>query len=67
METNRQRLEKRGEMDNSTLTHIFYNLGDRLCGYCRGLRLKEHGELCEGRWCDEAFEEWLENEADEEG
>ena len=75
METNRQRLERRGDMDNSTLDKIQDDLGDRLCDYCPEQIFKEHGGIlsspdgpimCEGRWCDEAMEAWLEDEADED-
>ena len=62
--TNRELLEKKGITDD--LDEIFDVGGDRICEICaeRIVRnLSPTNPSCEGRWCDEAIEIWLEEEA----
>lgn len=68
METNRQRLERLGMMDDDTIDSLTEGIR---CDYC--FWFKEHGGgvcaapngpiMCEGRWCDDAIKLWLEDDA----
>lgn len=70
IETNRQRLERLGMMDDETIEEL---TEDIRCDYCEWTR--KYGRcvfygpngpiMCEGNRCDEAIEEWLDDEAEE--
>lgn len=70
METNRQRLERLGVTDYDTII----NMTDEIrCDYCfwaerfgGGVYGTPNGPImCEGRYCDDAIQSWLDTEADE--
>lgn len=65
METNLQRCERLGMMGDDTLMELSEG---RRCEFCDKLckkNLSPSSPSCEGRWCDEALEYWLEEEANE--
>lgn len=67
METNRQRLERLGMMDDETIYAVSTENG--LCEVCEQYIVKNldpQNPACEGRWCDEAIDYWLDEEAVEE-
>lgn len=67
METNRQRMNRLG-MDDDPDT-IFYIAGDSVCDVCNRCiekNMSPQNPACEGRWCDEAIELWLDEEAEED-
>lgn len=71
-ETNRERLKRLG----ITYEKAFAELdNEELCDFCPNEYFKEHRGvygspdgpiMCDGRWCDCAFEDWLDADADEE-
>lgn len=67
METNRQRMNRLGMMDDvDTVMDI---AGDAVCDICNQRiekNLSPQSPACEGRWCDEAMELWLDEEAEED-
>lgn len=67
METNRQKLERLGiETDVDTVMDVY---GDSCCEICNNLiekNLSPENPTCEGRWCGEAVELWLEEAAEAE-
>ena len=56
--TNRQMMELKGIDDEA--------VQETICEYCNTHVIKSHppGFVCEGRFCDEAWEKWLEEEWD---
>lgn len=69
-ETNRQRLERLGMMDDETIDFLTEGI---LCNYCRFgatngvMSIGPNGPtFCEGMYCDQAIERWLNDETDEE-
>ena len=66
METNRQRLERLGMIGDISIEDI---PEAKLCGICDELiekNLSPQNPVCEGRWCGEAVDLWLNEEADED-
>lgn len=67
METNRQRMNRLCmEDDIDTIMDI---AGDAVCDICNrqiAKNLNPQNPACEGRWCDEAIELWLDEEAEED-
>ncbi len=66
METNRQRLKRLG-MEDDVDTVMDAN-GDQVCEICAERiekNLSPTNPSCEGRWCEEAVDLWLDEEADE--
>ena len=67
METNRQKLERLGaEVDVDAVMDDF---GDRVCEICNERiekNLSPTNPACEGQWCEEAVELWLDEPAEEE-
>ena len=66
METNRQRLERLGMMDDETIMDVSQEARCDLCNKFIEKNLSPENPVCEGRWCNEAADLWLEEEADEE-
>lgn len=65
METNRQRLERLGMMDDETIMDISVEARCELCNKWIEKNLHPQNPACEGRWCEEAADLWLDEEADE--
>lgn len=65
METNLQRCERLGMMDDDTLMELSESRRCELCDKFCEKNLSPSNPSCEGRWCDEALEYWLEEEANE--
>lgn len=66
MGTNREKLERLG-MDDDTDT-IMDAACDSVCEVCNqeiAKNLNPENPTCEGRWCDEAVELWLDKPEDE--
>lgn len=66
METNKQRLERLEMMDDETIMDVSQEARCVLCNRFIEKNLCPTDPVCEGRWCDEAADLWLEEEADEE-
>jgi len=67
VETNRQRLNRLGMEDD--VDTIMYADGDRVCEICNERIVKNlspSNPTCEGRWCEEAVDIWLDEPAKEE-
>lgn len=67
METNRQRLNRLGLPDD--LETLFDIACDAICTICDSemdKNLSPSNPACEGRWCEEAVEIWLDKEAEED-
>ena len=62
METNRQRCERLGLMDDDTLMELSDGRRCELCDEFCEKNLSPTNPACEGAWCDEALEYWLEEE-----
>lgn len=62
METNRQRCERLGLMDYDTLMELSDGRRCELCDEFCEKNLSPTNPACEGVWCDEALEYWLEEE-----
>lgn len=65
-ETNRERLKRLG----ITYEKAFADAGEELCRFCPDERFRgnigcistpDGAIMCEGRWCDCAFEDWLDD------
>lgn len=65
-ETNVQRLERLGMMDEETLYEVSQEKRCEICNREIQKNLSPENPACEGRWCDEAIDLWLEEEAGEE-
>ncbi|MEE0681404.1 MAG: hypothetical protein ACLVML_00650 [Candidatus Gastranaerophilaceae bacterium] len=66
METNRQRLERLGMMDDETIMDVSQEARCDLCNRLIEKHLSPTNPACEGKWCWEAIVYWLDEEADEE-
>jgi len=66
METNRQRCERLGMMDDDTLMDISQESRCKLCNKQIEKNLSPQNPACEGAWCDEALGLWLDEEAEEQ-
>lgn len=62
METNRQRCERLGLMDDDTLMELSDGRRCELCNKLCEKNLSPLNPICEGAWCDEALEYWLDEE-----
>lgn len=62
-ETNRQRLERLGMMDDETIMDVSQEERCILCNKYIEKNLSPTNPACEGRWCEEAAELWLDEEA----
>ena len=63
--TNKQRLNDMGIVNDDDIME--QALEDGLCDYCRSnidMNLNPQNPVCEGWYCDEALEEWLEEETE---
>ena len=60
MMTNKQMMEVKGVDDES--------VQDIVCEYCNTYVITDHplGFACEGRFCEKAWDEWLEEEWEDE-
>ena len=66
IEINRQRCERLGMKDDDTLMEISQ---EQRCAFCDKRiekNLSPQNPACEGRWCEEAIEYWLDEEAIED-
>ena len=66
METNRQKLERLGIVDDADA--VMDAAGDSVCEVCNreiDKNLSPQNPTCEGRWCEEAVEIWLDEPAEE--
>lgn len=66
METNRVRCERLGMMDDETLMEISNESRCEICDKFIEKNLSPTNPACEGKWCEEALDYWLDEEADEE-
>ena len=67
METNRQRLDRLGMSDD--LETLFDIADEAICKICNQQCNKNLGPSnpsCEGRWCEEAVDIWLDEACEEE-
>ena len=64
METNRQRCERLGMMDEETLIGVSQEKRCVLCDRYIVKNLSPQNPACEGRWCDEVIDFWLDEEAE---
>lgn len=62
METNRQRCERLGMTDADTLMEISLESRCFLCNKFIEKNLSPTNPVCEGKWCDEALNLWLDAE-----
>lgn len=67
METNRERLERLGMMDDETIEEISREVRCVICDKYVEKNLSPTNPACEGSWCDEAIEYWLDEECEEVG
>ena len=67
METNRERLERLGIMDDETIEEISREIRCVICDKYVEKNLSPTNPACEGAWCDEAIEYWLDEEYEEVG
>lgn len=65
METNRQRLESLGMMDEETIMEISQEARRAICNERIEKNLSPQNPACEGKWCEEAADLWLDEEAAE--
>jgi hypothetical protein len=63
METNRQRCERLGLMDDETLMDISQEERCVVCERFINKNLSPSNPACEGKWCEEAIEYWLDESA----
>lgn len=68
METNRQRLERLGMMDDRVIDDLTEEIRCNYCFWAReyggGSFITPNGPImCEGRWCNAAIKLWLDDEA----
>ncbi len=66
METNRQRLERLGMMDNDTVMDVSQEARCVICNEQIEKNLSPQNPACEGQWCEEAVDLWLDEEAEED-
>lgn len=66
METNRQRLERLGMMDDETIMDVSQDARCAICNELIEKNLSPQNLVCEGRWCGEAADLWLDEEAEED-
>lgn len=66
METNRQRLERLGMMDDETIMDVSQEARCAICNELIEKNLSPQNPVCEGRWCEEAADLWLDEEAEED-
>lgn len=66
METNRQRCERLGMMDDETLLDISQDARCICCDRYVEKNLSPTNPACEGKWCMDAIDYWLEEEAEVE-
>lgn len=64
METNRQRCERLGMMDEETLMDISQDKRCELCNRLIEKNLSPQNPACEGKWCETAIDLWLDSEAE---
>lgn len=64
METNRQRLERLGMMDDDTIMEVSQGARCVICDERIQKQLNPQNPACEGKWCEEAADLWLDEEAD---
>ncbi len=62
-ETNRERLERLGMMDDETIMDVSQEERCILCNKYIEKNLSPSNPVCEGAWCEEAVELWLDEEA----
>ena len=65
METNRMRCERLGMMDEETLMDVSQETRCEICNKQIEKNLSPQNPQCDGRWCEEALDLWLEECADE--
>ena len=65
VETNRIRLERLGMVDKETIIEVSQEKRCVLCDQFIEKNLTPTNPVCEGRWCDEAIEYWLDAYAEE--
>lgn len=66
METNREKLKRLGIADDAD--SVIEATGDSVCEVCNreiDKNLSPQNPICEGRWCEEAVEIWLDEPAEE--
>ena len=69
METNRQMLDRLGITKDEYMLNYAIEHTD-LCSLCNEMinkNLSPSNPVCEGRWCIEAMEIWLDEEAEQKG
>lgn len=66
METNRQRLELLGMMDDKTIMEVSQEARCAICNKWIEKNLSPQNPACEGKWCEEAADLWLDEEAEDE-
>ena len=64
-ESNRQRLERLGMMDDETIMEVSAEARCAICDELIEKNLDPQNPVCEGRWCQEAADLWLDEEAEE--
>lgn len=67
METNRQRFKRLGMEDD--VDTVMDTNGDQVCEICNDRiekNLSPTNPACEGQWCEEAVELWLDEPTEEE-
>ncbi len=64
IETNAQRLERLGMMDDETIMDVSQERRCALCEKHIEKNLSPTNPACEGRWCEEAAELWLDEDAE---
>lgn len=67
METNKQKLNRLGiETDADTVMDAYGDSCCEICNNCISKNLSPSNPSCEGRWCEEAVEIWLDEPAEAE-
>lgn len=66
METNKQRLERLGMFDDETIMEVSQEARCAICIEKIEKNPCPWNPVCEGRWCEEAADLWLDEEAEEE-
>ena len=65
-ETNGQRLERLGMVDDETMFELSEGRRCEICNENFAKNLSPTNPCCEGRWCDDALKIWLEEKTEEE-
>ena len=64
METNYQKLARLGMLDDETIYEVSQEERCVICDKYIEKQLSSTNPVCEGKWCEEALELWLEEEAE---